>query len=162
MTDRLTRARDAIGAVFLTNEITTPPTRAAYTALNIAAYPVMKVRRIFGSWDRAMKLIVKHTRERLNAAPVLAIPLVDQNVNEGAVLTYQFNVGSFTEANGGQALTYTARDLPAWVTFTPGTRTFSGTAPAVTVNTPTTVTVRASDEYGVFVEDSFVITVVNV
>lgn len=163
MTDRLTRARDAIGAVFLANEVTSPPTRAAYTALNIAAYPIMKVRRIFGSWDRAMKLIIKHTKEKLNAGPVLANALVAQNVNEGEALNYQFAANTFTDADAGQTLTYSiVGTLPAWVTFTAGTRTFAGTAPAVTVNTPTTITVRATDDYGRFAEGSFVLTVVNV
>jgi len=162
MTDRLTRARDAIGAVFLANEVTTPPTRAAYTALNIAAYPIMKVRRIFGSWDRAMKLIIKHTKERLNARPTVANALVNQTLNEGAALNYQFASNTFAESNAGQSLTYSIVTKPAWVTFTAGTRTFTGTAPAVTAQTVDTVTVRAMDEYGVYVDASFTITVNNV
>jgi len=162
MTDRLTRARDAIGAVFLTNEVTAPPTRAAYTALNIAAYPVMKVRRIFGSWDRAMKLIIKHTKESLNAIPTLANALVNQTLNEAATLAYTFAANTFNESNAGQALVYSIITKPDWVTFDPVTRTFAGTAPTVTVTTVTTVTVRATDEYGSFVDASFTVTVTNV
>lgn len=159
MTDRLTNARNAIGAAFISEAVTTPPSRSAYAGLTIAAtYPVMRVRRIFGSWDRAMKNILKHAAVGLNAAPVVAIPLVDQTLAAAASLSYQFNVGSFTDDVG---VTYTAITLPAWVTFTAGTRTFTGTAPAF-ANDATDiypVTVRATDAYGRFAEDTFTITV---
>jgi hypothetical protein len=119
----------------------------------------MKVRRIFGSWDRAMKLIIKHTKERLNARPTVANALVDQTLEEATALNYQFAANSFADADGEQTLTYSIVSKPAWVTFTAATRTFSGTAPAVAEETVETVTLRASDDYGVFVETSFTITI---
>lgn len=159
MTDRQSKAKAAIGAVFKSEGITTPPTRAAFTALAIPGYTVMRVRRIFGSWDRAMKNLVLHTKRSINRGPVVAIALVDQTVEEAAALNYQFNAGSFTDADT-DTLTYSVVSKPAWVTFTAGTRTFTGTAPAYVANANVfSVTIRATDTSGVFVEDTFTITV---
>ena len=159
MTDRLTNARNAIGAAFISEGVTTPPSRSAYAALTIAStYPVMKVRRIFGSWDRAMKNILKHVRVSLTDIPVVAIPLVDQSVVQAATLAYTFNAGSFTDA---ESLTYAIVTKPDWVTFDGPSRTFGGTAPAFVGDATdiSTVTVRATDAYGRSVDDSFTITV---
>jgi hypothetical protein len=158
MTDRQSKAKAAIGAVFKANNITAPPTRAAYTALNIAAYPIMRVRRIFGSWDRAMKNLVLHTKTKINRGPVVAIPLVDQSVVTAEALNYQFNEGSFTDADT-DTLTYTVVSKPAWITFTAGTRTFTGTAPAIGPVNVYPVTIRATDTSGIFAEDTFNVTV---
>ena len=157
-TDRLTSLR----TLFLANSVATPPTDAAYTALT-PTYTTMQLRRTFGSKSRAYSRAIVETKA-INTLPVVAIALVNQSVNEGAVLTYQFNSVSFTDA---QALTYTATlssgaALPGWLGFTPGTRTFTGTAPAVTEATVLTVVVRATDVFGGSVTDDFTITINNV
>ena len=127
----------------------------------------MQLRRTFGSKSRAYSVGLIATKAA-NTAPVVAIALVDQTVNELAVLTYQFNAGSFTDANS-DTITYSARlssgaALPAWLTFTAGTRTFSGTAPAYVGSAAdiTTVTVTATDIHGGSITDTFTITVLNV
>ena len=56
--------------------------------------------------------------------------------------------------DAGDTLTYTAAGLPAWLSFDAGTRTFSGTPVNGDVGT-FTVTVRATDGAGAFVEDQF-------
>ena len=75
----------------------------------------------------------------------------------GTDLNYSFPVNTFTDVEDGTTLTYTATGVPAGVTFTPGTRTFSG-QPDGGVDTYT-VTVRATDSNGGFVETEFDITI---
>ena len=85
-----------------------------------------------------------------NQAPVVAVPLQDQDWAEGALLQFQVPAGTFTDPNG-DALSYAATlssgaALPAWLSFNASTRTFLGTAP---VGGPDyTVRVTASDPYG--------------
>lgn len=160
ITNRLNSLKD----LFRTNNVVTPPTDAAYNALS-PGYTTMELRRTFGSKSRAFSAGLIRARAT-NPAPTVANALVDQNVNEGAALSYQFAANTFADADS-QTLTYTAAlaaggALPGWITFTAGTRTFSGTAPAVTENTPITVRVTATDPFGASVYDDFVITVVNV
>lgn len=163
MAGRLTTYKDEVAAAFISNDVVSEPSQSAFEAISVGT--AMKARRYMGvSFANAMKRLLTYTKFKVNSAPALAIALVDQNVNEGAVLTYQFNVGSFTDA---QTITYSALQadgtaLPGWLTFTPATRTFSGTAPAVTADTPISVTVTATDAYGRRTDDTFVITVVNV
>ena len=160
---RFTDRKNSLKTIFLANNVAAAPTDAAYAALS-PGYTTMQLRRTFGSKSRAYSVGLLATTA-VDVAPVLAIALVDQNVNEGAVLSYAFNAGSFTDADN--AITYTATltggaALPGWLTFTPGTRTFSGTAPAVTVNTVVSVDVTATDIFGKSVSDTFTITIVNV
>lgn len=153
---------NSLKTLWLDNDIFTNPSDAAYDALN-PGYTRMQLRRTFGSLSRAysygrVKALVA------NPVPVVAIALVNQAVNEGAVLTYQFNAGSFTDDHG---ITYSATlssgaALPGWLTFTPGTRTFTGTAPAVTVETTITVRVSATDGFGAVTTDDFDIVIANV
>jgi Putative Ig domain len=81
-----------------------------------------------------------------NHAPVVDNPIANQDATEGILFTYQFNSNVFSDPDA-DTLTYTAAlagggSLPAWLTFTPATRTFSGTPDAAgTVN----VRVTASD-----------------
>lgn len=160
---RFTNRKNSMKTLFLANNVSTNPTDSAYDALS-PGYSRMQLRRTFGSLKRAYSVGLIATT-LVDVAPVLAIALVDQNVNEGASLSYQFNAGSFTDADN--AITYSAKltggaALPGWLTFTPGTRTFSGTAPAVTVNTVISVDVTATDIFGKTVSDTFTITIVNV
>ena len=53
----------------------------------------------------------------------------------GAAFSYTFPANTFADADAGDTLSYTATRadgtaLPSWLTFTPGTRTFSGTPAA--------------------------------
>jgi hypothetical protein len=102
-----------------------------------------------------------------DTAPVLAQALVNQTVARNVALTpYVFAVGTFTDANSGagDTLTYSALEavthkaLPAWLTFTPGTRTFSGTPAAKDVGIKW-IRVYAMDRAGKYAYGDFKITV---
>ena len=78
--------------------------------------------------------------------------------------SYQFPDDSFTDPDPGDTLSYAATRgdgsaLPAWLTFDPATRTFSGTPQAANAGT-LTVKVTAKDSIDNTVSDSFDITVV--
>ena len=159
-TNRLNSLKD----LFRQNNVTSAPTDAAYEALN-PGYTTMQLRRTFGSKSRAFSAGLIKAAET-NPEPTVANALVDQSVNEGAALSYQFASNSFADADG-QTLTYTATlssgaALPGWLTFTAGTRTFAGTAPTVTETTVITVRVTATDPFGSSVYDDFTITINNV
>jgi subtilisin-like proprotein convertase family protein/subtilisin family serine protease len=67
-----------------------------------------------------------------NDAPTVANAIPDQTATEDAAFSFQFAANTFADVDAGDALTYTAQlaaggALPAWLTFDPGTRTFSGT-----------------------------------
>ncbi len=92
-------------------------------------------------------------------APTVANAIPDQPATVGTAFNYAFPADTFADADG-DTLTYTATQsdgtaLPAWLTFTAATRTFSGTPTAAgTVN----VKVTASDATH-SVSDEFTITV---
>lgn len=159
-TNRLNSLKD----LFRTNSVTSAPTDAAYDALS-PGYTRTQLRRTFGSKSRAFSRGLVAARGT-NPAPTVANALVDQSVNEGGALSYAFASNSFADADS-QTLTYSATlsdgsALPGWLTFTAGTRTFAGTAPAVTVTTVLTVRVTATDPFGATVTDDFTITIANV
>lgn len=163
MSGLTTTIRNAVAAVFLTEEQVTVPTQAEFAALN-TGYTPMKIRRVFGSFSRGMRNILRYTTLVSNAVPVLANALVDQTVAEAAQLSYAFAANSFSD---DEALTYSATladgsSLPGWITFTSGTRTFAGTAPAVDANTDIDVIVTATDIFGRYATGSFTITVTAV
>lgn len=68
-----------------------------------------------------------------NIDPVAsATPLADQTVSESVPFSYSVPAGSFSDANVEDTLHYSATladgsPLPAWLSFDPTTRTFSGT-----------------------------------
>ena len=67
-----------------------------------------------------------------NLDPVLAQPVPAQNATEDTAFNFQFSASTFSDANGGDTLSYTAAlaeggELPAWLSFNAATRTFSGT-----------------------------------
>ena len=98
-----------------------------------------------------------------NNAPVVAIPIPDQTATEGALFSYAFPDTTFTDADSGDTLSYTATKgddtpLPTWLTFTPATRTFTGTPAAADVET-VAVKVTANDSNGGLISDVFDIVV---
>ncbi len=100
-----------------------------------------------------------HIRTKtVNAAPTVANPIPDQGAKTGKAFSYTFPENTFSDANSGDTLTYTATKgdgtgLPSWLSFDAGTRTFSGTTPA-TAGT-VTVKVTADDSKGGTVSDTF-------
>ena len=91
-----------------------------------------------------------------------AIP--DQSAAVGTSFSYAFPADAFTDAEG-DTLTYGATKadgmaLPTWLSFTAGTRIFSGTPQVTDVGT-VPVKVTASDGNGGSVSDDFNITVTD-
>ena len=87
----------------------------------------------------------------------------DQTATAGASFIYRFPEDTFTDADGGDTLTYSAtRDdgttLPSWLGFTDSTRTLSGMPADGDVGT-VTVRVTADDGNGGSVHDDFDIEV---
>jgi len=98
-----------------------------------------------------------------NDAPTVANPIPNQNATEDVAFNFQFAVGAFADADL-DSLTYTAQlsggGLPAWLSFDPLTRTFSGTPTNSDVDT-ITIEVTANDSNGGAVTDTFDIIVAN-
>ncbi|MFD1143561.1 malectin domain-containing carbohydrate-binding protein, partial [Larkinella insperata] len=95
-----------------------------------------------------------------NQPPLVANPIADRTATVGSPFSFSFPTNTFSDPNG-DALSYRATlasgaALPAWLTFSPASRSFSGVPTA-----PTTLTVRvtASDGQGGQVSDDFVIRV---
>lgn len=100
-----------------------------------------------------------------NRAPTVANALVNKTATELAAMTpYAFASNSFADADGASdTLTYSATlasgsALPGWLTFTPSTRTFSGTPGDNDAGT-VSVRVKATDRAGAFVTDDFDIVI---
>ena len=98
-----------------------------------------------------------------NNAPIVATAIPDQTATVGRAFTYAFPDTTFTDADSGDTLSYTAMQsddatLPTWLTFTASTRTFAGT-PAAADAGAVTVKVTASDTNSGTVSDEFDIVV---
>ena len=84
-----------------------------------------------------------------NTAPTVATVIPDRTATVGTALLYAFPANTFADTDTGDTLTYTATQsddsaLPAWLSFTAATRTFSGTPQTADVGT-VSVEVTASD-----------------
>jgi hypothetical protein len=86
-------------------------------------------------------------------------PLDDQNAESGFLFEYVIPADAFRDPDNNP-LTYSAirvgGSMPAWLTFNPATRTFSGT-PAGPANQTFTIRVTATDTGGLFVSDDFLL-----
>jgi VCBS repeat-containing protein len=105
--------------------------------------------------------------QTVNLAPVVFAAIADQSSPEEVAWSFTVPAGSFTDADIGTALNYSASlvdggALPGWLTFNALTQTFSGTPP-LNFNGTLSLTVTASDAVNPAVSDSFdlVITPVN-
>ena len=96
-----------------------------------------------------------------NNPPTVANAIPDQSATAGTAFSYAFPDTTFTDADTGDTLSYTATKaddtaLPTWLAFAASTRTFSGTPTAAGT---VAVKVTASDGNGGSVSDTFDITV---
>ena len=115
-----------------------------------------------GSRFSFYSLVLQEDRDLVggaNRAPVLVLPLPDQNWVEGQAFQYIFASGTFSDPEG-QALGYSATlasgaALPSWLSFNAATRSFSGTPPIGTDDV--TVRLRATDGFGLSNADDMVI-----
>ena len=99
-----------------------------------------------------------------NNPPTVATAIPDQSATAGTAFSYVFPANTFSDADTGDTLSYTATKtddtaLPTWLAFTASTRTFSGTPQAADAGT-VAVKVTASDGNGGSVSDTFDITVI--
>ena len=108
------------------------------------------------------------TINSVNDSPQLDIAINDQSTSEDNMFSFTFDENTFSDIDisTGDTLSYTAtlytgEALPAWLTFNPSTRTFSGTPDNSDVGT-ITVTVLATDSYFESISDMFKLTVANV
>ncbi len=97
-----------------------------------------------------------------NNAPTVANAIPNQSATVGTAFTYAFPTNTFNDADNDN-LTYSALKsdnsaLPSWLTFTTGTRTFSGTPQSGDVGT-LSVKVTASDGNSGSISDTFNIVV---
>ena len=92
-----------------------------------------------------------------NDAPTVQASIADTTALVNTPFTYAFPQNTFNDANG-DALTYTSSGLPAWLTFTPATRTFSGT-PSDATGSPFAIAVEANDGKGGRVQTTFTLAV---
>ncbi|MCY4584280.1 MAG: putative Ig domain-containing protein, partial [Chloroflexi bacterium] len=93
--------------------------------------------------------IVDDDATTANALPMLDNAIPDRTATAGTAFTYTFAADTFSDADGGDTLTYTAARsngaaLPFWLSFTGSSRTFSGTPGDADVGT-ISVQVTASD-----------------
>jgi hypothetical protein len=100
-----------------------------------------------------------------NDAPTLANAIADQTIAEDSALSFQFNANVFADVDVDDTITFTATlsdgtALPAWMTFTAATRTFTGTPLNADVGT-IAVKVTATDAANLAVSDTFNLTVTN-
>jgi len=106
-------------------------------------------------------LVVANT----NTAPVVATPMADQTATEDVVFSFTLPANTFTDADVGDILTYTATltdgtALPSWLAFDAASRTFSGT-PTSTSAGLLNVRVAVTDKDGASASDDFVLDIAN-
>ena len=109
--------------------------------------------------------IMTVTTTAVNDAPTVATVIPDRMATAGTLFSYQFPATTFTDVDTGDTLSYAAAKsddsaLPAWLTFTAASRTFSGTPMAADTGM-ISVKVTASDGNGGSASDEFDITVRN-
>jgi hypothetical protein len=97
-----------------------------------------------------------------NFVPYLNQAIPNQNVDSSQVFNYTFPDSTFIDDDGNNTLTYSAtlsngNPLPAWLSFNPLTRTFSGT-PMEIINI--NIKVTASDSANASATCSFVLSIV--
>ena len=101
-----------------------------------------------------------------NDAPTVSVPLQAQTATEDAVWTYTVPASTFTDADAGDTLSYSAsltdgNALPAWLSFDAATRTFSGTPGNAQIGA-LQLKVTATDAAGATASGDFTVNVVNV
>ena len=94
--------------------------------------------------------------------PVVANAIPNQSATENSLFTFQFASNSFSDPDA-DALTYSATlssgsALPSWLTFTAGTRTFSGTPLTADVGTITVRVIADDGEFTVYDDFDIVIS----
>ncbi|MFZ6681424.1 putative Ig domain-containing protein [Undibacterium sp. Tian12W] len=98
-----------------------------------------------------------------NTAPVAAKTFADQSLTEKAAFSFAVPAGTFTDADAGDVLTYSATlangsPLSTWLTFDAATKTLSGTPDHAAVG-DLAVTIQAKDKGGLTATNKLVLHV---
>jgi hypothetical protein len=106
-----------------------------------------------------------YTVTAINDAPMVGLPIADVSAEIGQAFSLILDPNTFVDADTGDQLTLSASMMkegmtPAWITFDPATRTFSGT-PADADSGLVEVIVTATDDSSASVADTFYIRVVS-
>jgi Ca2+-binding RTX toxin-like protein len=101
-----------------------------------------------------------------NDAPTVGSAIANQTATEDTAFSFIIPENTFTDADAGDVLTYTATlengdALPSWLTFDAATRTFSGTPNNSEVGS-LNIRVTATDKALATATDSFTLTVNNI
>jgi uncharacterized delta-60 repeat protein len=102
----------------------------------------------------------------VNDAPIVAVPLSNQDALEDSTFEFTVPLSTFTDADPLDTLAYSAlrvdgSALPDWLSFDADTLSFSGTPGNAAVG-DIALRVRATDEQGASAYSDFTLTVVNV
>jgi Ca2+-binding RTX toxin-like protein len=135
------------------------------TAGNLSALSDLAMRQVLGdaNFGTAPQDIAVPEGNR---APVLGAPIADQSTPEDAAFSFTVPANSFVDVDAGDSLTLAAALAdgsapPAWLTFDPVSRTFSGTPGNGDVDM-LNVRVTATDTAGAAASVEFALEVVNV
>ncbi len=94
-----------------------------------------------------------------NVAPVLTLPIFDQQAIENTPFVFEIPAGTFEDTDGDQ-LSFTVSGLPVDLSFDPASRSIVGTPTAAAVGLHS-VTVIASDGHGGLVTDEFYLDIIS-
>jgi len=122
---------DAQGNILLPADPTGPDIYSdsiTFTSGGYSTYYLEITNTLFGSFAYGAVLL-----DPGNHAPVVSVPMIDENWTEGSLLQYTVPARTFTDPDGN-ALSYSATlntgaALPAWLSFNSTTHTFTGTVP---------------------------------
>ena len=136
----------------------TPPANA-----NGTGYASFTFKVNDGTVDSSSAYTMTINVTAVNDAPTVATAIPDQTATAGTAFRYAFPDTTFSDADTGDTLSYAVTqadgtNLPTWLGFTAGTRTFAGTPAATDVET-VSVTVTATDTNSGTVSDDFNIVV---
>ena len=101
-----------------------------------------------------------------NTAPVVAVPIANQQGIETQAFSYVIPAGTFTDVDAGDTLSLSATlsggaALPSWLTFNAGTKTFAGT-PSNAASGVLALQVNATDTSGASATASFSLDIANI
>ena len=153
------------GALTFTNSNWSTPQTVTVTGAGTGSVTISHMVTT-GTTDYPTSTTIASVTATVNAAanntPTVANMIPDQTATVDTVLSYAFPANTFNDADNDN-LTYSATKsddtaLPTWLTFTSGTRTFSGTPQAADVGT-LSVKVTANDGNSGTVSDTFDIVV---
>ncbi|RWS50129.1 hypothetical protein CKA56_06525, partial [Arcobacter venerupis] len=148
-----------------------PTSDSVINATSTTVTDVFTIQATDGSGTTDNSLTI--TINGVNDTPTVVNMIENQTVTQNSIYNFQFSSNIFSDADSGDIQTYTAQlvdsngnlinggTLPAWLTFTSGTRTFSGIPTNDDIGI-LNVKVTAIDGSNEIVSNTFSLTVVNV